>query len=85
MDQKIKEWYVKMYPTDELGPALNEEVTFTDLFETVATNGAGVYDTMGAGDSIIRERLFEKLSELLGKPYAYVYDLWLSSPVKEVR
>jgi len=38
-----------------------------------------VYGYIGVGDSIIRERLFEKLSEILNTPYDYVYKLWLNN------
>ena len=74
----IKEFYLKNYPTDELGVELKEDITFTGLLNDLYTSN-DVYTYIGVGDSIIRERLFTKLSEILKKPYHYVYDLWLNN------
>ena len=72
----IKEFYLKTYPTDEMGEELNENATFVGLVtELFAMNN--VYDYIGVGDSIIRERLFEELANQLNKPYDFVYDMWL--------
>jgi hypothetical protein len=79
MNTKVREWYMKNYPTDELGETLYGDVTFNDLFNGLK-NYQDVYALLGEeADTIIRERVFEKLSVLLGKDYDYVYDLWLSS------
>ena len=72
----IKEFYVNNYPTDELGIDIKETVTFTGLIDVLHTSG-DVYEYIGVWDSIVRERLFEKLSEILETSYDYVYDLWL--------
>ena len=74
----IKEFYLNNYPTDELGVELNENTNFTGLLNELVTNN-DIYGYIGVGDSIIRERLFEKLSEILNCPYDYVYDLWLNN------
>ena len=72
----IKKFYLNTYPTDELGEELNENATFVGLLATLY-DGGDVYDYIGVGDSIIRERLFEELANQLNKDYDYVYDLWL--------
>ena len=72
----IKEFYLKTYPTDEMGVELNENATFAGLLNTLYEGGE-VYDYLGVGDSLIRERLFEELANQINKPYDYVYDLWL--------
>jgi hypothetical protein len=74
----IKEFYCDNYPTDELGKDLNETATFTGLI-TILFGGMDVYDYIGVGDSLIRERLFGELSNQLNKPYDYVYKLWLDA------
>ena len=74
---KIKEFYLNEYPTDELGLELNENATFTGLLNCLY-EGNDVYEYIGEGDSIIRERLFEELAKQLNKPYDYVYDMWLN-------
>jgi hypothetical protein len=73
----IKEWYIKEYPTDDLGQYLNDDITFSGLFETL-DRYRDVYDYLGGdADSIIRERCFAKLAEIIGTDYDYVYDQWL--------
>jgi hypothetical protein len=41
-----------------------------------------VYEYLYVYDSIIRERLFEKLSEILNCEYEVIYQRWLS-PIKK--
>ena len=74
----IKKWYVKAYPTDDLGPALAGN--FAGALETMA-KGGDIYDYMAVGDSLTRERLFTRLSEMLGLDYDHIYELWLSQSV----
>lgn len=74
----IRKWYVKAYPTDDLGPELVGN--FAGALETMA-NGGDIYDYMGVGDSIVRERLFTRLSEMLGLDYEHIYQLWLNQTV----
>jgi hypothetical protein len=72
----IKEYYVENFPTDNLGLELNETPTFPGLLNQLIVNG-DVYRYIGVTDSIVRERLFEKLAETLNVKYDYVYNLWL--------
>ena len=72
----IREFYVKNYPSDDLGLELNETPTFAGLLNQLIVGG-DVYRYIGVGDSIIRERLFERLAEELEVSYEYVYNLSL--------
>ena len=72
----IREFYLYNYPTDELGLELNETPTFAGLLNQLIIGG-DVYRYIGVSDSVIRERLFERLAEELGVSYEYVYNLWL--------
>jgi hypothetical protein len=74
----IKQFYLENYPTDELGIELKDDTNFTGLLNELFTNN-DIYGYIGVGDSIIRERLFEKLSEILNCSYDYVYNLWLNN------
>ena len=65
-----------MYPSDDLGVEINENATFDGLFRVLDTYG-DVYEYIGVGDSLIRERLFERLSEIMGVSYNEVYDQWM--------
>ena len=74
----IKQFYLENYPTDELGIELKDDTNFTGLLNELITNN-DVYGYIGVGDSIIRERLFMELSEILKCSYDYVYELWLNN------
>jgi len=74
----IKKWYIRSYPTDDLGEELNDTNTFADLWNGIHKR-ENVYNIMGVGDSVIRERLFEYLSLIYDVDYSYVYDKWLDS------
>ena len=74
---KIREFYLENYPNDELGVEINSEATFAGLWEAIRSNN--VYEYIGVGDSIIRERVFEKFSEITGHDYDYIYKEWLEA------
>ena len=71
----IRDYYMKTFPTDELGPEL-KDITFADFFGGLVMK-QDIYEWGSIGDSIVRERLFSKLADILEKDYDYVYDLWL--------
>jgi hypothetical protein len=75
-DMNIKEFYLNTYSTDELGVEINETATFIGLYHALIT-GNDPYEYIGVSDSVVRERCFEKLAEIIGTSYDYVYDLWL--------
>lgn len=74
----IKEWYIKTFPTDELGYEIHENISFADLLRALDSQ-KDVYDLLGMGDSIVRERVFARLAEILKVDYKYVYDKWLEA------
>ena len=77
----VKEWYKEEYPDDDMGDDIDPEITFDDVFEAL-DNYQDIYDVLGVGDSIIRERVFTKLADLMGVDYDYVYDQWLKGADK---
>lgn len=78
LNLKVKDWYVNAYSTDDLGEEIKPDVTFADIDQNLES-GAGIYDVFGVDDSLVRERIFEKLSELLGVDYNVIYDRWLGN------
>jgi hypothetical protein len=76
IDMNIREFYVKNYPTDDLGMGINPKATFAGLLNQLIVNG-DVYEYLYVYDSIVRERCFERLAEELEVSYEYVYKLWL--------
>lgn len=74
----IRSYYLETYPDDDMGTEINKDATFLGLFrELVAARD--VYKFIGVSDSLVRERLFDKLAKLLNEPYEYIYKLWLNS------
>ncbi len=85
----IKKWYEKAYPTDkELVEKMSEYVVFGQL-ESDLENGVGYgqpnssFERYGEYDSIVRERLFQKLSEIDNVDYDVIYDKWLHGEEKQ--
>lgn len=76
MREPIKEWYQKEYPSDELGEEMSPTATWQGLFDCLDYKG-DVYAFLGVGDSIVRERVFERLALLIDADYDYVYNQWL--------
>jgi hypothetical protein len=72
----IREFYVKNYPSDDMGDGINPTATFAGLLNQLIVGG-DVYEYLYVYDSIIRERLFERLAEELNVKYDYVYNLWI--------
>lgn len=79
LDINIKNWYTKTYPSDSLGESLNGTTTFQELDDLLNSGIGDVYDLLGGdADSVIRERAFEKLSELKDIDYDEIYYKWLA-------
>lgn len=74
----VRVWYTENYPEDELGTDIREGLSFYDLYETL-DNYMNVYTVLGVDDSIVRERVFDKLSELMDVDYDYIYQQWLQT------
>lgn len=75
-DTNIKEWYESTFPTDELGSELNGKISFAHL-STALERKMDFYKFIGVTDSIVRERLFEKLAEVKNVDYDEIYYQWL--------
>ena len=75
---KVCDWYKASYPTDTWGcEMMNKGITFQDVFECLQVGG-NIYALLGAGDSIVRERVFDALATLMGVSYELVYYQWLN-------
>ena len=56
----LKKFYLSNYPTDELGAEINGKSTFDGLIQTLIKKD-DVYKYIGVQDSLVRERLFQRL------------------------
>jgi len=75
--ENIREYYLNNYPKDELGYEIKKDITFLGL-RNILYGNLDVYEYIGVLDSLIRERLFEKLANDIGQDYKFIYNLWLS-------
>lgn len=78
LNLKVQKWYKGEYPTDNLGDRIKEDITFYDIFYAL-DNYKDIYGVIGTADSLVRERIFNKLAELMEVDYDYIYDQWLKS------
>lgn len=86
IDSNIKEWYKKEYSDDELGDEIASNVTFNDIFKVLDNcESTDIYELLGVGDSIVRERVFSKIEKILGEPRGTCFELWLATPDEEVK
>lgn len=69
----IKLYYIRTFPSDELGLEINPQATFLGLIGNIKD----VYEYIGVADSIVRERLFERIAEIMECSYDEIYNLWL--------
>lgn len=74
----VRDWYLETHPTDPLGFGIDPGLTFSEALKSVRL-GSGFYDALGAGDSFVREEIFDELSRRFDVPYDEVYDAWLAS------
>lgn len=76
MNQSLRKMYKKMFPTDELGEYINPKATLYGVFIELESGG-DIYKYIGTGDSVIRERVFQLLSQKAQIPYGIIYEAWL--------
>jgi hypothetical protein len=70
----IKKWYLDNF-NDNQGININANADFTEMDYYEIRH---IYEYLGDKiDSVIRERVFEKLASLLGVNYSDIYDIWL--------
>lgn len=76
----LKETYCKVYPTDNMGKALDSEVTLSEVLDRMM-KGENIYHIIFTDkdecDSLVRERVFDMLSIIAGCEYDDIYKLWL--------
>lgn len=72
----VRDWYIRAFPSDQLGYRINPLATFAGAVKCMA-DGGDIYKYLGVGDSLVRENVFSKIASITGVDYDAVYDLWL--------
>ena len=76
-DNRVRDWYMRIYPEDELGKQIAPTLTFSDALRAVP-RGGDFYAALGVGDSIMREHVFEELAVRTGLSHDDIYERWLN-------
>lgn len=72
--EKVRDWYQRACPTDELGDCIDEDMTFaTYLIDLARMGDAYIW---GINDSIVRQRVMAATAQVMGLEYDTLYDLW---------
>lgn len=74
-ETNVKSWYIKEFPTDNLGKELTRN-SFEEIYDGM-NKGIDFYNLIGVGDSVVRERVFDQLSKIYNCSYDDIYNLWL--------
>jgi hypothetical protein len=72
----IQSWYLNTFLDDAEGVNLKRNVTFEQAYNCLKSK-EDFYEFIGIADTIIRERIFEKIAELYEIDYSVVYNQWL--------
>lgn len=80
-DSKILDWYKKTYPGDtKMFEDIYPEATFAAFEKAIEEDRYQFNPRYDYGDSVVRERIFQKISELNGEDYSVIYNKWVSLP-----
>lgn len=74
--EKVRDWYQRTCPTDELGDLIDWDVTFATYLIDLAMGGDAYIH--GIDDSIVRQRVMAATAHVMGLAYETVYELWRS-------
>lgn len=77
MGDPVRGWYEARFPDDPCAASIAPGLTFGEALDAVPL-GSAFYDVLGAGDSLVRERVFEELSKRSGLAYDELYESWLN-------
>lgn len=80
----VRDWYKKEYPTDDYAEDIKANITFEDIIALLLSDdnyegSEEFYSVVGDVDSVIRERIFDKLADLYKVSYDTIYDAWLGN------
>ena len=79
----IRVWYTGAFPSDDVWKYIDMTITF-DMLLYAMQHWVDAYRTIWWDyhmfiDTVVRERIFQRMSELYDIPYDEIYNLWLSS------
>ena len=80
LDTRVGKWMLSTYPKERrYMRGFNKTATFRDVLRGMLA-GEDFYDILHCTESVEREYVFAKFSEMLGAPHDAFYLLWLDGP-----
>jgi hypothetical protein len=76
-EKNVGDWYMDAYPDDTMGKDIRDDLTWPALLEGMRKH-EDMDNILGVCDSLIRERVFARLSQLTMLPYDVFYNMWLN-------
>lgn len=81
LESDVAAWYASEFPSDELKDNLVAGISFQKMFNMIGDTD--FKSIIGEDDSVVRQRCFEKTSELMGIDYNVIYEKWLNVDKKQ--
>ena len=84
----VNKWYEETFPDDsESVEDLSDSITFEKAATFVTPRGSEdrFYSKMGGTDSVVRERIFDKIAKLYNVSYEDVYNTWMGKPFTKLK
>lgn len=80
LNVNVRSWYRKKYPNDDIWRDIPQRLKFKQVLSYLGL-GNGLFDKADcdAGDSVVRERMFEYMRQVCNVSYDDIYNLWIES------
>ena len=73
----LKSWYMLSFPDDDMGTKISRFATPARVMRALSRR-RDIQSILGTNDCVVRQRVFERISELKEVDYHDVYNLWAS-------
>lgn len=82
LNSDISAWYAAEFSDDEMKDEIYTGVSFQRLYDMLSSND--LYSIIGIDDTVVRERCFSKLAELMQVDYSVIYEKWLDAEIPDM-
>ena len=82
LNSDISAWYAAEFSDDEMKDEIYTGVSFQKLYDMLSSND--LYSIIGIDDTVVRERCFSKLAELMQVDYSVIYEKWLNAEIPDM-
>ncbi len=82
LNSDISAWYAAEFSDDEMKDEIYTGVSFQKLNDMLSSND--LYSIIGVDDTVVRERCFSKLAELMQVDYSVIYKKWLNAEILDM-